>query len=143
MLLLLIIMDIHSATGAPIVVSLRQAACQFVEAEDQNYHFVTSSKKDCVAINNRTGQERISRTKSMTLRAGNYTFRITNLNVPYQVGFYLRGAEILERRKLPRVSGSGLFQGVTKDYHVKLVPGDYIFSCPLNPTPDYHLIVTE
>ncbi len=42
---------------------------------------------------------------------------------------------------LPSVSGGGLTPGTTKDYVVELKEGDYFYSCPLNPTPDYHLVV--
>jgi len=41
------------------------------------------------------------------------------------------------------VSGGGLTTGTTKDYEVELEPGEYLYSCPLNPTPDYKLIVTN
>ena len=33
--------------------------------------------------------------------------------------------------------------GQTRDYIVELKPGRYIYSCPLNTTPDYELIVAE
>jgi len=26
---------------------------------------------------------------------------------------------------------------------VKLEPGEYVYSCPLNPTPNYHLVVSK
>ena len=41
------------------------------------------------------------------------------------------------------VSGGGLATGTTKDYRVTLKPGEYVYSCPLNPTPDYKLVVKE
>ncbi len=31
--------------------------------------------------------------------------------------------------------------GKTLDYEVELKPGQYVYSCPLNTTPDYTLIV--
>jgi len=48
----------------------------------------------------------------------------------------------LKRVTLPSVSGGGLHTGVTQDYVIDLEPGEYLYSCPLNPTPDYRLIVT-
>ena len=39
------------------------------------------------------------------------------------------------------VSGGGLSPGKTRDYAVTLEPGEYVFSCPLNTTPDYRLVV--
>jgi len=43
--------------------------------------------------------------------------------------------------KLPKVSGGGLELGVTKDYEIELVEGEYVYSCPLNSTLDYKLVV--
>jgi len=40
------------------------------------------------------------------------------------------------------VSGGGLKTGATQDYEVELEPGEYLYSCPLNPTPNYKLIVS-
>lgn len=34
-----------------------------------------------------------------------------------------------------------LTPGKTRDYEIELKPGNYVYSCPLNPTPDYRLIV--
>ena len=31
--------------------------------------------------------------------------------------------------------------GKSRDYAIDLEPGEYVYSCPLNPTPDYRLIV--
>ncbi|MEN9231861.1 MAG: hypothetical protein Q6L68_13230, partial [Thermostichus sp. DG02_5_bins_236] len=77
----------------------------------------------------------------LTLPAGDYVFRVTNESVPYEVGFYLRGAG-LGGVTLPRVSGGGLTEGKTQDYVVSLRPGEYVYSCPLNPTLNYPLVVT-
>jgi len=66
---------------------------------------------------------------------------VTNANVPYDLGFYLRGSGLVDKVKLPKVSGGGLSIGTTKDYVIDLVAGEYEYSCPLNPTPDYKLVV--
>ena len=47
----------------------------------------------------------------------------------------------LKRLLMTSVSGGGLSTGVTKDYEVTLEPGEYLYSCPLNPTPNYRIIV--
>jgi hypothetical protein len=65
---------------------------------------------------------------------------VTNKNVPNGLGFWIRGSG-LGRITLPSVSGGGLNKGITKDYVIDLKPRKYIYSCPLNPTPDYPLIV--
>ena len=79
----------------------------------------------------------------MRLKAGRYVFRVANKSVPYDLGFWLRGDGLINRARLPSVSGGGLRTGTTRDYEIDLKPGEYVYSCPLNPTPDYKLVVTE
>ena len=118
------------------------SCCQFLESEKGLDHgFQTSRKADCEAINAKTGADRLANSKVLELKPGKYIFRVTNKNVPYGLGFWLRG-EGFGRVTLPSVSGGGLNPGVTKDYVIDLKAGDYLYSCPLNPTPDYKLVVT-
>nr|MBC8241291.1 hypothetical protein [Alphaproteobacteria bacterium] len=82
----------------------------------------------------------------MRLAPGDYVFRGTNRDVPYGRGFWLRSHDYAWKNplhKIPRtsVSGGGLSPGKTRDYEVGLEPGEYLFSCPLNTTPDYKLVV--
>lgn len=130
-----------SADGT--VITLTQTGCQFIEAEGGIDHGYTATKKaDCIGINTKTGEERIQKGGPLTLKPGKYIFRVTNRDVPYELGFWLRGVG-LARFVQPNVSGGGLTQGVTRDYAVELTAGEYLYSCPLNPTPDYPLIVKE
>jgi hypothetical protein len=126
--------------ASPTIVSLTQTGCQFLESETKDYQFAPKAGKDCEAINARTVNDRKSGFKPMKLKAGDYVFRVTNQNVPYELGFYLRG-EGLGQATLPKVSGGGLTTGVSQEYRITLKPGKYLFSCPLNPTPDYPLEV--
>jgi len=124
------------------VIELTQVACQFLESEQGVDHgYTTSSSKDCEAINARTGEVRLAKAETLELKPGKYIFRVSNRDVPYDLGFWLRGATLLSRATLPSVSGGGLAMGQTKDYEVELKPGEYVYSCPLNPTPDYPLVV--
>ena len=123
------------------VIELTQTACQFVEVETGDHGYTTTKKADCEAINAKSGGERLANSQTLQLKPGKYVFRVTNKNVPYGLGFYLRGDGIVNRATLPSVSGGGLNQGVTKDYEITLTAGEYIFSCPLNPTPDYKIVV--
>jgi len=41
------------------------------------------------------------------------------------------------------VSGGGLETGISREYGVTLEPGEYVYSCPLNSTPDYRLVVSR
>ncbi len=125
----------------PQVIELTQTACQFVESENGIDHgFATSTKADCETINAESGDERLAGAKVLELKPGRYIFRVTNEDVPYELGFWLRG-EGLGRFLKDSVSGGGLTRGVTRDYEIELTEGDYLYSCPLNPTPDYRIVV--
>ena len=129
------------------VIELTQVACQFVESENGVDHdFTTTKKADCEAINAESGAQRVAEAQTLTLKPGTYVFRVTNKDVPYELGFYLREHDYdwknpLHKLRKTSVSGGGLHAGVTKDYEVELKPGEYLYSCPLNTTPDYKLIV--
>ena len=126
----------------PTVITLTQTGCQFTEPEGKDHGFKTMEAADCKKINAQSGEKRLSNANTITLKPGAYIFRVTNKNVPYQLGFYLRGAGV-GRLTLPKVSGGGLVKGKSRDYRITLKEGDYHFSCPLNPTPDYRLKVAN
>lgn len=126
----------------PRIIQLTQVACQFLESEggkDRGYK--SRSIKDCEAINGGTARQRVAEARPLELKRGKYVFRVTNKNVPYELGFWLRGASAAGRITLPSVSGGGIMPGGTRDYEIELKPGEYVYSCPLNNTPDYKLVV--
>ena len=134
---------IARAGQEPTVIELTQTGCQFLESENGIDHgFKTSRHEDCEAINTSNGEQRLADSKTIKLKPGKYTFRVTNKNVPYMLGFYLRGDGVINYATLPRVSGGGLTTGKTQDYTIELKPGSYVYSCPLNPTPNYRLEVS-
>lgn len=131
-----------SAATEPQVIEFTQTACQFIESEGGREHrFSAQRAADCEAINARTGDQRLAQAEPLRLKPGRYTFRVANRDVPYELGFWLRSASLIDRVRLPSVSGGGLATGTTRDYEIELTPGEYLYSCPLNPTPDYRLIV--
>lgn len=128
--------------AAQQVVELNQVPCQFLESEHGVNHGYKSAKlQDCEAINAKSGQERLAKSKTIALKPGRTVFRVSNKDVLYELGFWLRGATLVSRATLPSVSGGGLTMGKTQDYVIDLKPGEYVYSCPLNPTPDYRLVV--
>lgn len=137
------------AEPGPKVIELTQTSCQFVESENGVDHgFRSKSKTDCERTNRETASSRLSKAGVLRLKPGKYVFRVTNRNVPYALGFYLREHDYnrfnpLHKLTKTAVSGGGLHLGVTRDYPVELKPGEYVYSCPLNPTPDYRLVVAE
>jgi hypothetical protein len=138
-------MTAASAQPAPgaTIITLTQTGCQFLESEGgADLGFKPKKKSDCIGINKKTSKERLKKVAPLVVKPGKYIFRVTNKNVPYELGFWLRGAG-LARLIQPNVSGGGLTKGVTRDYSVELTAGNYAYSCPLNPTPDYPLIVKD
>ncbi len=134
----------HSSVAADTLIELTQLPCQFLESEsgiDRGYQSVSAG--DCKKINDDSGDDRLKTAKALILKPGNYTFRVTNKNVPYALGFWLRGKGLIDRARLPSVAGGGMTIGKTLDYQIELKPGEYLYSCPLNPTPNYSLIVRQ
>jgi len=131
-----------TSAAAQQVVELNQVPCQFLESEHGVNHGYKSAKiQDCEAINAKSGKARLAKAKTIELKPGKTVFRVSNKDVPYELGFWLRGATLAGRATLPSVSGGGLTTGKTQDYEINLKPGEYVYSCPLNPTPDYRLVV--
>ena len=133
--------------AAPTIVKLTQTGCQFVESENGVDHgYKTASIKDCERINAKTGKDRLAKAKVLRLKPGAYVFRVTNKNVPYMLGFWLRDHDYekagwVRKAFKTSVSGGGMHTGKTIDYRVTLKPGKYVYSCPLNPTPNYVIMV--
>jgi hypothetical protein len=126
----------------PTIVELTQVPCQFLESEHgKNHGYKSTEKADCEAINAKSRAERLDAAKTIELKPGKHVFRVTNRAVPYEVGFWLRGDGVLNRLSLPSVSSGGLTAGKTRDYEVFLELGEYLYSCPLNPTLDYKIVV--
>ncbi len=136
-----------AVAAEPTVIELTQTGCQFLESEGFVDHgFKTAKAADCDAINQRTAADRLAKARSLELVPGTYVFRVTNRDVPYELGFWLRDRDYnllnpLHRLTKTSVSGGGLVMGKTQSYEVELMPGEYVYSCPLNPTPDYRLVV--
>lgn len=136
------------AAQAAEIIKLTQTGCQFVEPEGTDHGYKTARKADCEKINAKNGKDRVTKSEVMKLKAGDYVFRVTNKNVPYPLGFWFRSKGYdwknpLHKLSKTSVSGGGLTTGKTLDYKVTLKPGEYVFSCPLNTTPDYKVVVTE
>lgn len=139
---LLMLMAIISVPAAWAVetVELTQTACQFIEPEKGDQHYLANSFDACQQFNEKSAGDRLERSKVIELKPGDYLFRIHNRDVAYVLGFWLRG-EGIGRLTLPSVSGGGIQTGSFRDYRIRLKEGNYLYSCPLNPTPDYRLVV--
>lgn len=129
------------------VITLTQTGCQFLESENGVDHGYSPANADeCRTINAETGSERLESANVLKLKPGSYVFRVSNEDVPYPLGFWIRESDYdlgnpIHKLSKTSVSGGGLTTGTTKDYEVELEPGEYVYSCPLNPTPDYRIVV--
>jgi hypothetical protein len=79
--------------------------------------------------------------KELKLKQGDYLFEIENKEVGKDVGFYLHKAN--DKAQLKNSDKAGLIPNNQKRTTgvVSLTKGQYIYSCPLNPTKDYVIIV--
>lgn len=133
----------NTSAAGPTVIELTQVPCQFLEVEEKDFGYTAKNADACREINKGSTQQRLAKSRILKLKPGKHIFRVTNKSVPYELGFYLRAAQLTDRWSLPKVSGGGILTGTSKDYSIDLKPGEYLFSCPLNPTPDYRVIVSE
>lgn len=86
---------------------------------------------------------------SLDLAPGKYLFKVTNTNVDHEVGFVIQAAADAEgdvmKTAVPNSFGQAMIaEGEsTTSGIVELTAGDYVYSCPLNPTPKYKLTVKK
>ena len=80
--------------------------------------------------------------KQITLSEGTYIFEIANTNVGHNVGFVLAPkANVKAHIKNAYVKEQVKNNTKQKSNKVVLKKGEYVYFCPLNPTPQYTLIV--
>jgi len=78
----------------------------------------------------------------LTLAAGTYQFEIVNNNVGTNVGFVIAPAQTPDKHiKEAYVTEAVANNSSQKTNVVNLTPGEYIYFCPLNKTPQYKLTV--
>jgi plastocyanin len=86
-------------------------------------------------------------TKELKLKAGSYQFEITNKGVDHEVAFFLQQENDKGKQDFATaLPNSGLSKTIkdgetSKTGVVALAKGTYVYSCPLNPTPHYKIIV--
>lgn len=80
--------------------------------------------------------------KQITVSEGTYVFEIANNNVGHNVGFVL-APKSDTKAHIKNAYVQEKVQNNTKQISKKvtLKKGEYVYFCPLNPTPEYTLIV--
>jgi hypothetical protein len=129
------------------VIELTRTGWPFLESENGvDQGFAPRSAADCNRIDAGTGNRRLAAAETLALEPGTGTFGVSNTDVPYELGLRLR--EAADRLGNPvhkptgtSVSGGGLLTGQPRDDEVEVEPGAYVHSCPLDPTPDYKIVV--
>jgi len=80
--------------------------------------------------------------KQITLSAGTYVFEIANSNVDHNVGFVLAPKSNPDAHIKNAYVTSPVATGTKEtSKEVTLAKGEYVYFCPLNPTPQYTLVV--
>ncbi len=86
-------------------------------------------------------------TQELDLKPGKYQFRIVNQNVDHELGFVIQKAEDAKKdvakSAVPNSFASKTVKAGEVAYTgvVDLTKGEYVYSCPLNPTPHYSIKV--
>jgi len=82
--------------------------------------------------------------KSITLSEGTYVFEIANVGVDHEVGFVLAPKGKTEAKDHIKEAYVTAVVPTNRKGHsnkVTLTKGEYVYFCPLNPTPQYKLVV--
>ena len=80
--------------------------------------------------------------KKITLSEGTYIFEIANNNVGHNVGFVLAPKNDVKKHiKNAYVKKQVANNTKGTSNKVTLAKGEYVYFCPLNPTPQYTLVV--
>lgn len=86
-------------------------------------------------------------TQELNLVPGKYQFRVVNKNVDKDLGFVIQKSEDKDqdvmKTAVPNSFTTAYVKKGTAEYTgvVELKEGEYVYSCPLNPTPHYSITV--
>jgi hypothetical protein len=86
-------------------------------------------------------------TKTLNLKPGKYQFEVTNKNVDHEVAFFLQAEADKGKKEMSSTVPNSLLPKMLKQGEsaltgiVELKKGSYVYSCPLNPTPHYSIVV--
>ncbi len=87
--------------------------------------------------------------KGIELKPGKYQFRVTNVDVNKDLGFVIQKAsdknnDVMKTAVENSFTTELVSKGKTQQTGVvELMEGEYVYSCPLNPTPHYKISVKK
>jgi len=103
---------------------------------------VTAQKTETIKLEQTTGEFDI---KSLELEAGvTYQFQVKNNGVDHEVGFVIAPAgstEMSDHVKEAYLKETLADGEKSKSGEVTLEAGEYVYFCPMNPTPEYTITV--
>ena len=121
------------------IISLLVIALTFTLTGNAQDNLKTEAKATVVSLEQTKGE---FTQKTITLKEGDYIFEITNNNVGHQVGF------VLAPKSNPDAHIKTAYVTKVVDNNSKetskvstLAKGEYVYFRPMNPTPQYTLIV--
>ena len=80
--------------------------------------------------------------QTLTLKEGDYIFEVSNNNVGHKVGFVLAPKSNPDAHIKTAYVTKAVENNTTESTNVTtLEKGEYVYFCPLNPTPQYTLVV--
>ena len=87
--------------------------------------------------------------KGLQLKPGKYQFKVTNLDVNKELGFVIQKASDKNMDVMKTALENSFTTALIKKGDtqltgvVELKEGEYVYSCPLNPTPHYTINVKK
>lgn len=108
--------------------------------------FAQANQKDVTVIEltQTTGQ---FETQNLALKPGKYQFRVVNQNVEKDLGFVIQKKGDAKKDVMKTAVKNSFTTALVKKGEaqytgvVTLTAGEYVYSCPLNPTPHYQISV--
>ena len=80
--------------------------------------------------------------QTLTLKPGSYIFEVSNKGIDHAVGFVLAPKSNPDAHIQSAYVTQAIATGATQRSNLTvLTKGEYVYFCPLNPTPQYRLIV--
>jgi hypothetical protein len=131
---------LEKAPDGRAVLTLRQGLCVFREAEPGALPYTARTPAECERVNRVSAAARSKDFVRLRVKAGKYQLEVMNAAAPWPTGFELQGEH---DPSLPKVKGEGIAPSTGKRFQVDLVPGEYVYRCPVMKTPDYRLLVEE
>lgn len=110
-------------------------------------HVAFSQSKDKVTVVKLSETPGQFETKSLKLKPGKYQFEVINKSVDHEVAFFLQQEADKDKKEMSSAIANSMLPKTLKQGEkattgiVELKKGTYVYSCPLNPTPHYSIVV--